>query len=444
LRKTLSALACCLVLFGCGSDGGGTGGTPTPTPTPSQTPTPTPSPTPTPTSVVYTAEVGSAVVGRVYFDLNKDGNFTDNEYQITDLSGHTSGGLAPAQAQYALSSRGHDRQTAFNYAFRAPAGATTVSPVTTLLRSIDDDTVANNTGLGIAARDLATFGAVAAMSSSDTTVAAKGRRVTAFNLKLLAFARSHDLVFFPDRYSNDGFSPDTLAPLVDQFVSGRVDLNDAASILAIINKEPWAANASADRRAAIAQTIAHYGAAVDAYLTAPQKAADIEYGYRLAIIPIIADQLDASVPLAAVKTTDEMISIFSQFADAVPPALEPESYDIPGSPNSMVAVYDTLKLGPPSTTPTLFDWECATPDNSAITCNDFYQGAFIRNAEFRVTAVRVPAKFAPQIEASLSPDPRYISLRRLAPRTSSEIPWIEYDVTLLGYGNTATGRIYLP
>lgn len=442
MRKTLSALACCLVLFGCGTDGGGTGSTPTPTPTPS--PTPAPTPTPTPTSVVYTAEVGSAAVGRVYFDLNKDGNFTDNEYQITDLSGHAVGGLAPTQAQYALSSTGHDRQTGFNYAFRAPAGATTVSPITTLLRSIDDDTVAGNTGLGITARDLATFGAVAAMSSSDTIVAAKGRRVTAFNLKLLALARSHELVFFPDRYSNDGFSPDTLAPLVDQLVSGRVDLNDAASILAIINREPWAANASADRRAAIAQTIAHYGAAVDAYLTAPQKAADILYGYRLAIIPIIADQLDASVPLSAVKTTNEMISIFAQFADAVPPALEPESYDNPASPNSMVAIYDTLKLGPPSGTPTLFDWECATPDTSGITCNDFYQGAFIRNADFQVTAVRVPAKFASQIEASLSPDPRYFSLRRLTAGNGSEIPWIEYDVTLVPYNKTATARIYLP
>jgi hypothetical protein len=327
-----------------------------------------------------------------------------------------------------------------------------VSPVTTLLRSIDDDTVANNIGLGIAARDLATFAAVAAMSSSDTAVAAKGRRVTAFNLKLLALARGQAYLpygILPDKFADYGFSPDTLAPLVDQFVSGRVDLNDVASILAIINKEPWAANASADRRAAIAQTIAHYSAAVDAYLTAPQKAADIHYGYKLAIIPIIADQLDASVPLVAVKTTSEMISIFGQFADAVPPALEPEfdrtGYDYPNGPFSMVAVYDTLKLGPPSGTPTLFDWWCAQPGNDhAITCNDFYQGAFIRKPEDRVTAVRVPAKFASQIEASLTPDQLHISLRRLAAANGSEIPWIEYDVVQLGYNNPATGRIYLP
>jgi len=61
-----------------------------------------------------------------------------------------------------------------------------------------------------------------------------------------------------------------------------------------------------------------------------------------------------------------------------------------------------------------------------------------------VTAVRVPAKFASQIEASLTPDQLHISLRRLAAANGSEIPWIEYDVVELGYTNAATGRVYLP
>lgn len=457
------------MVSGCGG-GGSSGGGNVVTVPPTPTPAPTPTPTPTPAGSTFFVGAGAALIGDVSFDSNNSGIFRDTTVSgntaITDLflDTNTSGQFGPVAVSRvdgkevtvyptaAMQAFGIDVLSGYSFIYlSAPKGATTVSPVTTLLRSADDDLVATNTGLGLSAREISSFAAVPAMSSNDANTAALGRRVTAYNLKLSALA----VLTYPSNQAiqeSFGQSFERLqATIGEQFLLGRVDLNNASTIHSLMGRTPRVSQfASPDVRRAISDLLARYGAAIDLYLTEPRRAADIQHGYRLVVLPAILDILMNGNPTADADaiTTDSLLASFAEFAEIPPPKIEtrPYSYLPVLVFHSLVAVTDLRSIDRRGSNGVLtLRAECAgsTDNNAPPFCND--QGIAsigtlgIDRTELKLRAIRVPEKFSGRLSATLASNGE-ISLRQL--NGTVGLVWFEYDVIHTG-GLTATGRTYV-
>ncbi|MGL3822050.1 hypothetical protein [Sphingopyxis sp. R3-92] len=386
--------------------------------------------------------------GRVVWDVPVDAG-PSGQFGPVAISRHdaTEVTLTPTAAMRAF---GIDMLSGYSFLyFGAPVGATNLSPVTTLLRSVDDDLVAANTGLGLSARELSTFAAVPAMSSSDTATAALGRRVTAYNLKLAALAalsQPASEAILPDY----GFRFDTLQALLGEiFRLGRVDLNSASTIRALMERMPYTSQqASSDRGRAIAALLARYGAAVDMYLTDQRRAADVQHGYRLVVLPAILDIQMRGNPVADADTitTDMLVAAFHEFAEIPAPKIETRPYVRNTIIHSLVAVTDLRSiarvLGSDSIT-LRADCSLGGGDYSSPLCNDVGVASVgsigLDRTELRLGAVRVPDKFAGRLSVTLEPSGE-IEIRRL--NGAVGLVWFEYDVVHAN-GLKATGRTYV-
>jgi hypothetical protein len=465
--RILAAASVVGIVAGCGGGGSSGGGNVVTVP---QTPTPTPTPvsTPTPTGSTFSIGIGGALIGEIAFDTNQSGTFGDRVVSggvaVSDwlLFANTSGQFGPTATlrndnttvtitpTAAIQALGIDMLSGYTFAdLTAPAGATNISAVTTLLQSVDDDLVAVNTGLGLNARELSTFAAVPAMSSSDAGTAALGRRVTAYNLKLAALAAL-------SQPAHDAILPDSIfrfnklrADLGETFRLGRVDLNSATSIRALMERMPVTApTASSERGRAIAALLARYGSAVDLYLTDARRAADVQHGYRLVVLPAILDVLMSGLPVADIDaiTTDSIVAAFHEFSELAVPKIETRPYSRETTPHSLVAVPDfraidrivesnalTLRTG----------CQLGGGNNSPPFCNDTaitnigFTG--VDRDELRLAAVRVPDKFAGRLSVVLAPNGE-ITIRRLNGATG--LAWFDYDIVHTN-GLKATGRTYV-
>lgn len=467
LKKLLSATSAVILLAGCGGGGSsGSGNVVTVPPTP--TPAPTPTPTPPPTTPVFTIGLTGPFIGEVIFDSNNSGIFGDTiasgNSAITDIrvDSNLVGQFGPMavdrrddsdvllKADYAMRGVGIDVQSGYYYVYmRAPAGATVLSPATTLLRSIDDDAVAQNTGLGMTARELATFAAGPAMSSTDAGQAARGRKVAAFNLKLAAYAAIgaplQEAVIPDVGLTFDG----TLAAVIEQLKLGRVDLNDEAAIRLILERMPKTSDAASRQaiRPAAAALLARYAAAIDTYLTETKRTAAIEHGLRLIVLPALIDMINGGDPDAVnpgAITTDSLLAAFRDFSEIPAPTISSKGIYSTTTINSLIAVTDFRSIGRYAAGNTLVlraGCEAGAGNNASPLCNDaaISGGIGVDHRILKVTAIRVPDKFADKFSASLAVDGE-ITLRRL--NDSVGLVWFEYDM-LEPAGMRATGRTYV-
>lgn len=471
--RVISAASIIAMVSGCGGGGGGGGsssGGDVVTITPTPTPTPLPTPAPTPTGSIFSVGAGAAIIGTATFDTNKNGIFGDvirsdgTVFRDVYVYSNTSGQFGPVTIDgndgkeltvnptEPLQAVGLDMLTGYYLAYlSAPKGATNLSPVTTLLRSLDDDLVASNTGLSLSARDISSFAAVAAMSSTDADTAALGRRVTSYNLKLSALAmlsRPSQEAVVPDA----GIVFDALqATIGEQLKLGRVDLNNALTIASLLDRMPLTIRyASPEARRAISDLLARYGAAVDQYLTEPRRAADVQHGFRLVVLPTILDVLMRrnSASDADSITTDALLTAFREFAEIPAPKIETRPYSyLPVSVlHSLVAVTDLRSID------RLALNGIVTLRADCSLGNDYYSPPFCNDAgvsnsgfvgidrtELRVTNIRVPDEFSARLSVSLAPNGE-ITLRRL--NGTVGLVWFEYDVAHAG-GLTATGRTFV-
>jgi hypothetical protein len=413
---------------------------------------------------------GAAIIGTVTFDSNKNGVFGDvipsgdTVFRDVYVYSNTSGQFGPVTIDgndgkevtvnptEAMRAVGVDMLSGYYLAYlSAPKGATNLSPVTTLLRSIDDDLVAANTGLGLSAREISSFAAVAAMSSANADTAALGRRVTAYNLKLSALAPL-------SRPSDQGVQPDASiifdtfqATMGEQFRSGRVDLNNASAIRSLLEHMPLATRfASPDARRAIADLLARYGSAVDQYLTEPRRAADVQHGYRLVVLPTILGVIMGrnSTADADSITIESMLTSFREFAEIPAPKIEtrPYSYLPVLVLHSLVAVTDLRSIDRIELNGIVTlraDCSLGNGNNSPPFCNDSGISGIgivgVDRNELKVTSIRLPDKFSGRLDVSLAPSGE-ITLRRL--NGAVGLVWFEYDVAHIG-GLKATGRTYV-
>lgn len=457
IRRSGLIIFCATVamLTGCGGGGDSAGGPVTGT-APTPTPSPAPSVSPSPAPVDFTIGVGGAVIGDMTFDVNGNGKFgdagtaTNPDVIVTSnrdgqfgraATGRLTSTEAPATATSAIRGGGIDATSGYLYPLMgAPAGATTVSPMTALLTSIDADGLAANLGLGRTARQLATFAAVPAMNSGDAATAALGRQITALNLKLAAQAAIDT--------GNNAQNPDGAiiflgrqAAVAERLAAGPINLNDEASTRAILDRTSRGLRSSAEGRQAAAQLLARFGTAVDAYLTGTDRVAAIQHGLRLVVLPEILDLLRSNVPdttTARGITVDMLLATFRDFAD-IPAPVFPNVISL----GTLIAVTDFRSISRFDINDTvMLDTNCGTSRRESPVCNDVGIGSFVSvgNADaLSVMAVRLPAAFATRIAVTQAAD-GVIVMRRLAGATG--LVWFEYDLRAAS-GSRATGRVYV-
>lgn len=421
---------------------------PTPTPTPSPTPTPTPSPAPTATpapSAVFRMAVGSSLVGFAIFDTNGSGNFVDSVVrngvleQDTIVSSNRNGEFGrdavdrlstattpPAQLGTPAIVSGFSTASGYRYNDIVPNSSVSIwSPITSLIDSPDIQTIPTAFSIRLTAQQLSEFDAAAALASSDPAQADLGRRIVGINLKIAAlagFVQNSDTII-------ENRSVQIL--LRNAAERGPINLSDRDTLLRLINASPRGTVPGADdNRAAVAQLLSVFGQAVDRYLTSPARIADIEHAMRIAILPI-ANSLFNSIPaapqnLAAVRavSVDDIQSLMGELASISPPNIRS---------GTAIAITDNIPIDPSGFRE--FTESFLISNDLVLLNGSVPSGPF--NSEYRVTAVRIPSRFAGQVQLANNGNGSYT----VRPVTISDrLVWLEYDVAFTG-GATSSARI---
>lgn len=441
MRFAIGGFSCALALLllaGCGGDNsGGNGSTPAPTPVPTPV-APAPSPTPT-SSAVYQVSIGGPAIGSLTFDTNGSGKFHDTVNNVSDLTISTNrkGQFGPGVADQptgAMLPENPGRvpvkvgalslDTGFFYMGIVPAmDGVVASPVSQVLGWEHTDAMARNAGFTKTPAELRNFDAYTALISSDADVRAFARKVTAFNFKLLVHAGYE----IQDTSTNAIQVGKNLEAVRLQLLDGAVDFNSPSSISAILERSKRAMFTDPAGREAAAQLIARFGEAADLYITSPEKIAQVEYGMRLIVLPEIKWLFSASsrtpIDIARVKaiTVDDLMADFQSFSDIPKPNT---------ATGKFFGVVDWLPWGP-DLKATSYQYV-----NNDIQI-DF--AASVDPLDSRVTAGRVPAKYAQWLTVTLGADDAII-IRRTGQQPG--IGWFEYDVRNKD-GLTSTSRAYL-
>lgn len=200
-------------LAACGGASGQQQATPVTIPqTPSPSPTPTTAtkpirqaPSATPNAVAYRAVAAGPLIATVMIDTNLEWTFTDpvDTGGGTNLQGFFGRNIAdssewrvatmPAQPTTNMAAAGIDRLTGLPYSrFRAPAGATIISPISELIVAYGDETgvrlaLGLNSGpLALSSStNLLTFDPIAGLASSDSTARRDAATIGSINVRLM-------------------------------------------------------------------------------------------------------------------------------------------------------------------------------------------------------------------------------------------------------------------
>lgn len=203
-RITAALAPLVLVLTGCGGgSSSGASAPPVATPAPTPAPTPTPPPAPTPPPVVLRAEGAYPLLADYRFFPSGFGSPNDQASRPSDRQGRypvQAGGpvfsiqFGSVPADYravAKAAYGIDTADGQTTSVSAPAGATTVSPLTTLLTGTNTEARLERQ-LGIfgttADRDLLTFAPSDALVSGDATAASDAGRLIMHNIRVMILA----------------------------------------------------------------------------------------------------------------------------------------------------------------------------------------------------------------------------------------------------------------
>lgn len=389
--------------------------------------------------------IGGGLIGSVTFDTNADGTFGGTSPSgISDAIAYSNrngefgqgvndrintSGQPPATANAAIQSFAVDPITGFFYAdLRVASGVTIVSPTTSLLRFVDDDVVATNTGIGLNARQLGAYDYTRFLSSQTATERDVARRMLALDLKLIAYAFiGNGLAAFSD----GGIAIRTgVAPVIERLAQGPLDMNDPAQVDAVLIRYGDLARATEQQRLALAQLFARYGQAVDAYLAQGGTPARIQYGLRLGILPEVARVLrgnSVSPGRVAALSVADLVAEFERYVDLRPQQVAPGLFATPD-----VRTLYRLDLDP------LILTGCGSERRSPI-CNDISVTNVIGQAEgTRVEFANVPAAFDNDISLTLDANNALV-IHRLT--TDRKTVWIDY--TARSPAGQASSRLYL-
>ena len=377
------AVAAPLALLAACGGGGGSGGPPTGG---GGTPAPTPTPSPTPSVSFSTAGVG-AMIAVIDFDTSGDGQFGagDASTRTTQqgrfgagLTTATSGTLPSAATTRLRASLGIDAVSGLVYSgMTAPAGATVVTPLTSVIDSgVSEQTLraAMELDRGIEAlrpaTGLLTFDPVSNLSSSDSAIAADAARLTSVNLQLLALAAvakntNGDPVDFGVPLEE---SSRYLAQVIAAGGSGR--LTDPAVVRAVLDRSREAQGRPAAQLDAMSALLARYFASLPLRVNNTDSARGWAYAFRFFVFPELKI-LGAQWPnpeatrIAAISEAD-MRDQANRFAALAAPVV-----------GNFMAAPDYRELNAFSPTPYLLSLSgCSNIATRSPACNDWrlFQG----------------------------------------------------------------------
>ncbi|QIG52752.1 hypothetical protein G6N82_01410 [Altererythrobacter sp. BO-6] len=373
----LALLAACGGGGGSGSPPGG-GGAPAPTPTPTPTPTP---------AVAFSAAGAGGLISVIDLDTSGDGQFGPGDASTrTTLQGSFGVGLTtaisgtlPSTASTRLrASLGVDAITGLVYTgLSAPAGATIVSPLTTLIDSgVSEQAARSALGLDRGVEilrpetGLLTFDPVANLSNSNSEIRNDAARLITVNLELLALAAiAKDTNGDPVDYSVPlEESSRYLAQVIA--AGGSANLRDASVVRAVLEKSREAQGKPPEQLTAMSTLLARYFATMPYRINNADSARGWAYAFRFYILPelkILGSQWPnpEAARISAITDTDIRN--------------EAGRFTIFAAPNvgGFIAVPDYRELSANMTTPyTLSMSGCSNPLTRSPACNDWrlYQG----------------------------------------------------------------------
>lgn len=245
------------------------------------------------------------MLARVTFDTNGNGSFGDAAdalsstaidgrfgRSITTLAPAIHSGTIPAGATVRMEAIGVDATTALFFSqMRAPAGATVISPLTSLIDAAGSE--ANvRTALGLdtgpnalrGSIGLTTFNPALGLNSSDADVRHNARQLTRLNLQLLAMAavlkdtNGDPVDFSVTLLDGSRYMAQQIA------ATGRLDLTNPATIRALFDRSRYQFGSPPAQLDAMSDLMARYNAAVPTDLANGDAVRGWAWGFRFDIM----------------------------------------------------------------------------------------------------------------------------------------------------------------
>lgn len=431
VRVLASLASLSLALSGCGGGGGEGSGPSNPTSGPTGT---------TPSTVRFTASGVGPLAGTIFIDSNGDGTIQQGEgVTTTNLFGEFGqgiagllppGGTAPAAATVRFEAFGPDTADGFIVsALRTPAGATVISPVTTIIDLVGDQaSVRRAFGLstaGMAIRDgtdLLRFDAAQKLNDADPTTASEAARVTAVNFRILASALLLSRFQGSPVDVGSGTGDEGVRYLAEVIKeTGSADMTNKETILRALRKGNGLYPYSAEQLDVAAETFAEFMSTVPTSFPDLATAFRYELAFRFYALAKIKTVFAGypSTDIASVRalTVDDMRGAVALFADTPRPVVG----------NSFYALPDYQEIRGTSLIPL-----------AALTRNDVSAPPFgIGDFPKEVIGVSVDPKFNGRIAALLSSDGVRVDT------ATGFLGYVYFDYRIRSGGQESTARVHV-
>jgi hypothetical protein len=436
-----------LAVTGCGGDGSSDVGTPpvggTPTPTAGAG------------NTVFAAAALGPMIARISFDSNGSGSFYENGDVLSSTTidgrfGRSVGALAPtthigtipASATVRMDATGIDTTTALFFTqMRAPAGATVITPLTTLIDAAGSEArVRSALGLDTGTNalrgnvGLTTFNPALGLASGNADERHNALQLTRLNLQLLAMAAIlKDTNGDPVDYSVTLL--DSSRYMAQQIAAtGQLNLTDPTTIGALLDRSRYQYGTPADQRDALAGLLARYNAAIPTDLADADAVRGWAWGFRFDVM-VEFETLSSYWPnrdaarIAAIDAP-QMRRIAAGFAALQAPV-----------PAPFMATPDYAEVFASEDSAILSG--CNGPTRRYPSCNDMIPFTFERATSTLVSATSSePLWLAVDLSATATPiEPDFLRLRRLGTTFRGPVQ-VRYR-SRLATGETSDGYLFV-
>lgn len=245
------------------------------------------------------------MIARVSFDTNRNGSLGDGDaLASTAIDGRIGPGIEsaapqialgtiPAKADVRIEAFGVDTWSGLSFSqMRAPAGSTVISPLTALIDAVGSEaTVRSALRLDEGPNalrgtvSLTTFDPVQASNSPNADTAHNAARLTVLNLQLIAMAKTLQ--------DTTGDPPDTVATFLHATgymaqqiaATGRLDLTEAATIKALLQRSRYQFGTTSAQLDAMASLIARHNAALPLVPAGSSTVRSWSWAFRFFVLP---------------------------------------------------------------------------------------------------------------------------------------------------------------
>ncbi len=410
--RILLASVAMLSLAACGGGGSSSGPVAPPPITPPPA-APPPPPPPTPTARTFATGTGPA-----FYIFNSDETFAPNDPNFTGGYGTRDGFYFPSfRNAYRgagfgilmgdLSNRAKigqiiDAETGVYLQLRAPARATMVSPVTSLMLTSTDQAklkrqlgiIGSLFGLQASDPDLLTYDAIAGLADTDASRRGDAARLLAANARVMGIAAATADIGFPAFFVPDLTAIGTaLNAAPDRFLFNNADMT------ALLAGTPALSALRPDVQSAIAHLVNAYAAAIPIQINDADLGARYLMGIQGFLIPEIIKLRQANSAAAAsaalAVSSPQIIAALQRYSERVP--VTATGFFFPGPDHYTMATGATLRLTPPTMGQT----------GNYPTGNDFHANApmgaigYFTNSGTTITGITVPSANASQVSTTL-------------------------------------------